>query len=372
MKSLLRFNLDFAPTTGAVAARALTLMLASAALALSCKGPPTSAAAQTAEPAPVTVQTAPVTEVEVPATLRLTGTLRGYQEVDLAANAAGRVTSTSVERGDFVNKGQTVAKLDVRAAALTANEARVQVESARAQEEQARKECERYEQLRQKSAISDLEYDKIMTQCRTLPLTVQAASARASLAAQNVGDGVIRAPFAGVVMERYVEVGQYVRQDSRVISLVSLDPLRLELTVPEAEVAKVREGAPVTFRVAAHPDRTFQGKIRFIAGAVRSTTRDLVVEALVENPDRALKPGMFADVELTLGTRKLPAIPKSAILDRDGQAHAFFVIDNQLEERVLALGAEAGDLRSVVDGARVGERVVSADVAKLSNGQRVR
>ena len=348
------------------------LALVSVLLAVACKAKQEGAAVKVAEAPPTAVQSATVMEIEVPATLRLTGSLRGEREVDLAANAAGRVTATSTERGAFVEKGQILAKLDVRAAALSANEARVQVANARAQEEQARKECERYEQLRQKSAISDLEYDRVMTQCRTLPLTVEAASVRASLAAQNVGDGIIRAPFEGVVIERYVEVGQYVRQDSRVVSLVSLHPLRLELTVPEAEVAKVQQGADVTFYVAAYPGRAFNGKIRYISGAVRATTRDLVVEALVDNVDKALKPGMFAEVDLTLGTHKMPGIPKTAVVQRDGQAHAFIVIDGQLEERVLSLGPSAGDQVGVLEGVKAGEKIAVAEVAKLSNGQRVR
>lgn len=321
---------------------------------------------------PVAVQTAPVTEVEVPVTLRLSGTLRGNQETDLAANAAGRVLSTMVERGASVAPGQVIAKLDVRAAALSAVDARAQADSARAQEAQARAECTRYEQLKAKGAISDLEYDQKMAQCRTLPLSVEAASARARLAAQNVGDGIIRAPFAGVVTERQIEVGQYVRQDTRVATLVSLDPLRLELAVPESEVSKVKLDAEVRFTVAAFPNQQYRGKIRFVSGALRSTTRDLVVEALVQNPDKTLLPGMFADVELTTGTRKLPSVPRSAMLERDGQAHAFAVVDGRLEERLLSLGPAAGDRASVLKGVVLGDQVALPPLDKLSNGQRVR
>jgi membrane fusion protein, multidrug efflux system len=222
----------------------------------------------------------------VPRTLRLTGTLRGDREADLAANASGRVLKTAVERGAQVKPGQVLATLDVRAASLSAAEARAQADSVRAQEEQAHGECARYEQLKQKGAISDLEYQQKITQCRTLPLSAQAATARAALAAQNVGDGVIRAPFAGVIAERFIEVGQFVRQDSKVVSIVSLDPIRLELAVPEAEAAKVREGAELSFSVAAHPGQRFLGQVRFVSGVVRRATRDLVVEAVVDNRER--------------------------------------------------------------------------------------
>jgi RND family efflux transporter MFP subunit len=153
---------------------------------------------------------------------------------------------------------------------------------------------------------SQAEYDRISDQCRTTPLSVTASEARAHAAALVVGDGVIRAPFAGVVTERYVEVGQYVRQDTKVVALVDLDPLRLEFTVPEASLAAVKEGNKVTFTVSAYPDRSFDGTVKYVGAAVREATRDLVTEAIVPNADKFLRPGMFASVLLETGTEKTP------------------------------------------------------------------
>jgi RND family efflux transporter MFP subunit len=353
--------------------RYTALALLCAALPLSaCNRPANAESDAGTEQKPVPVTSAAVTEVEVPVTLRLSGTLRGNQETDLAANAAGRVLATLVERGAQVSPGQVLAKLDVRAASLSAAEARAQADSAHAQEAQARAECARYDQLKAKGAISDLEYDRTMSQCRTLPLSAQAASARARLAAQNVGDGIIRAPFGGVVTERQIEVGQYVRQDSRIVTLVSLDPLRLELAVPESEVSKVKIDADVSFTVAAFPGQRYHGKIRFVSGALRSTTRDLVVEALVQNPDKTLLPGMFADVELTTGTRKLPGVPKASLQMRDGQARVFAVAGGRLEERLLSLGPVAGDRVGVLKGVVIGDQVALPPFEGLENGRRVR
>ena len=353
--------------------RLATIAVACAIFGISgCNRPASADVDAGAQQPPVVVKTAAVIEIEVPVTLRLSGTLRGNQETDLAANAAGRVLATLVERGAAVKPGQVIAKLDVRAASLSAMEARAQAESVHAQQSQAQAECSRYDQLKAKGAISDLEYDRITTQCRTLPLSAEAASARARLAAQNVGDGIIRAPFAGVVTERQIEVGQYVRQDTRVVTVVSLDPLRLELAVPESEVSKVKMDAEVRFTVAAFPEQRYLGKIRFISGALRSTTRDLVVEAVVPNPDKTLLPGMFADVELTTGTRKLPGVPKVAIQTREGQAHAFALVGGRLEERLLSLGPEAGDRVSVLKGAAVGDQMALPPFEGLANGQRVR
>jgi membrane fusion protein, multidrug efflux system len=355
--------------------RSLPLVL-SAAFALlplaACKGKTADAAAGVKEEPAVQVQTEVATSIEVPRTLRLTGTLRGDRETDLAANANGRVLSTTVERGQQIKPGQVLAKLDTRALALSAADARAQVDSIRAQEAQAKGECEKYEQLKARGAVSDLEYQQKITQCRTLPLNVQAASARAALAAQNVGDGVIRAPFAGVVTERYVEVGQYVRQDSRVVTIVSADPLRLQITVPESQVASVKEGASVTFAVAAYPDRRFEGKVRFVSGALRSTTRDLVAEAIVPNPERLLIPGMFADVELTVGSQKAASVPLRATREADEQTRVYVVAAGRLEERIVALGPKVGDRVAIVAGVKEGEQVVVSELAGLTNGRKVR
>jgi membrane fusion protein (multidrug efflux system) len=328
--------------------------------------------APASEATAVSVQTEEVTLLAVPRTLRLTGSLRGNRETDLAANANGRVLFTSLERGAQVTPGQVLARLDVRAATLSAAEARAQADSAQATNEQARVECERYETLKQKGAISDLEYQQKITQCRTLPLSAQAASARAALAVQNVGDGLIRAPFAGIVAERFIEVGQFVRQDSRVATLVSVDPIRLELAVPEAEVGRISEGAEVRFGVAAHPERRFTAKVRFVSGVVRRSTRDLVVEALVENHDRQLMPGMFADVELTVGSQSLPSVPKKSLLLADDQQRVFVVAEDRLEERVVALGPSFGERVAVTRGVKLGDRVVVSELTALGNGQSVR
>ncbi len=351
----------------------LVSSLACAALPLvACKGKTADAAAGAKEEPAIEVKTEAVVAIDVPRTLRLTGTLRGDREADLAANANGRVLATMVERGEQIKPGQILAKLDTRALALSAADARAQVESIRAQEEQAKGECEKYEQLKARGAISDLEYQQKITQCRTLPLNVQAASARAALAAQNVGDGVIRAPFAGVVTERFVEVGQYVRQDSRVVTIVSADPLRLQITVPEAQVASVKEGAAVSFTVAAYPNKRFEGKVRFVSGALRSSTRDLVAEAIVANPDRALIPGMFADVELAVGSQKSASVPASALREADEQTRLFVVTAGRLEERIVALGPRAGDRVAIARGVKEGEQVVVSDLTGLANGRKVR
>ena len=131
--------------------------------------------------------------------------------------------------------------------------------------------------------------------------------------------------------------------------------MRLEFTVPEANLGSVaKEGGTLTFSVPAYPDRTFSGTVRFVGAAVRETTRDLVAEAVVDNPDRLLKPGMFATVALITGELPELVLPKSALVDKDGSTHVFAVADGRLEERVVQIGVAKGDLVAIERGVEAG------------------
>jgi membrane fusion protein, multidrug efflux system len=347
----------------------LGVTLALASLATACKhksDPPPPP-----PPAPIAVNTAAVTSVDAPITLRLTGTLRGQRETELAANVSGRITSLKVERGQRVAKDELIAQVDASAAALALAEARVAVATSKTQQDISQVDCTRYEQLKAKGAVTDIEYDQVTAKCKTAPLDLQAAQARQSIAAKNVGDGRIRSPFAGIVTDRYVEVGEYVQPSSRVVSIAQVADLRLEFSLPEQNYPDVKVGESVVFRVAAYGEELFSGTVSHIAGAVRDT-RDVLVEASVTNADGRLLPGMFADVELTVGHEPLPSVPKTAVFEANGKLNVFAVKDGALEQRVLQPGPELGDRLSVRRGVVTGEAVVAQYKPELKNGQPVK
>lgn len=357
-------------------------LLFSCLLALAgCKpsAAPTKAQAEPT-PAAVHVSATAVTPVESPRVLRLTGVLRGARETDLAANVAGRVSQVFVERGTAVKQGTVLAQVDMKSASLALAEAKVQVANSQTQEAINRADCARYEQLKAKGAATDLEYDQVTAKCKTAPLNVEAARAREAIAAKNMGDGAIRAPFSGVIAERFVEAGEYVQASSKVASIVQVEELRLEFSVPEANWPDLKQGADVVVRVSAYGDAAFHGKVSHIAGAVRET-RDVLVEATVPNADHRLLPGMFADVALITGQRTLPSVPKTAVFEQNGKQNVFVVKDGRLEQRVLQIDvegaahapasvSEAGRL-PVLRGLEVGEQVVATYAKELSNGQAV-
>ncbi|HVY47238.1 MAG TPA: efflux RND transporter periplasmic adaptor subunit [Minicystis sp.] len=316
----------------------------------------------------VHVETADVREQTMPRTIPVTGTLHGQRQTDLAADANGKVLETLVERGAQVKKGDVIAKLDVRAAAAAAAEAHANVAVAKAQAESAERDCERYRGLLAKHAITQAEFDRAADACKTDPLAVRAAEARAHAASLNVTDGTIRAPFNGYVAERQVDVGQYVHPDTKVATVVELDPLRLEITVPEIELAAVKPGVAITFTVAAFRGKTFEGTVKFVSPAVREATRDVVAEAEVPNPDHALLPGMFAEGRLAVGEEKDPVVPKAAVTEREDHQVVFAVVAGHIEERLVQLGATKGDDVAVRRGVKPGEKVVLHPDTKLWNG----
>jgi membrane fusion protein, multidrug efflux system len=318
----------------------------------------------------VSVTTTAVTPVDTVRTLRLTGTLRGQRETDLAANVAGRITKIDAERGQPIAKGALIAQADVKAAALALTEARVAVQVSKTQEVINQADCARYEQLKAGGAVTPLEYDQVTAKCKTAPLNREAAQARESMAAKNVGDGAIRAPFAGVITERYVEVGEYVQASSRVVSIAQVDELKLEFSLPEQNFPDVKIGAAVDFRVGAYGNEVFTGKVTRVSGAVRET-RDVLVEAHVKNADNRLLPGMFADIELAVGKEALPSVPKSATFDANGKVNVLVVTGGALEQRVLQPGPAVNERVSVRRGVVLGERVVAKYEPALKNGQRV-
>ena len=342
-----------------------------ASLAVGCKRAGATAPEPVHKEVPVEVATEAVSPVDTPRSLRLTGTLRGARETDLAANVAGRIISIGIERGQTIAKNALIAQVDVRSASLALSEAKVAVQNSKLQSSINQADCARYEQLKAGGAVTDLEYDQVTAKCKMAPLNLEAAEARQSIAAKNVGDGAIRAPFGGVVTERFVEVGEYVQASSRVVSIAEVSELKLEFSLPEQNFPNVKVGADVSFRVAAYADQRFSGKVSHISGAVRET-RDVIVEALVKNPDGKLLPGMFTEVELSIGHEPLPSVPKSAAFEGNGKLNVLVVKDGALEQRVLQAAPAVGDRIPVRRGVELGEKVVRTYAPGLKNGQPVK
>lgn len=349
------------------------LMLLLAAAAVSCKreAPPAEKSAAIADDQPISASTVKVETKPMPRYVTLTGSLVADSTSSVAADVTGKVLSVLVDRGSVVKAGAVLVVLDKRSATIRSREASANVELARSQAELARQECARADGLLATGALGKADYDRVKSQCQTSTQSVEAAQARQEAALQTLGDAVIKAPFGGVVTEKLVNVGEYVQSQTQVVRLVKSDPIRLQLNVPEALLGNVSPGAPVELQVSAFPDQWWSGTLRYFSAALRERSRDLLVEALVPNPEQKLRPGMFALARLPLPKADSLVVPLAAARI-DGDLSRLFVNHaGTLEERIVELGAREGDLVEVRKGVSAGELVVSPFPKEAKDGARI-
>jgi membrane fusion protein, multidrug efflux system len=317
---------------------------------------------------PIRVASVAAATESVPRVIPVTGTLKASAESAVAANANGRISRTLVERGSVVAKGAPLVVLDQRMASLSAAEARANLEGIRSQKQLADSTCERNRRLFQRHIITAEEFEKADSICQVQSHSLAAAQSRQRQATVSLTDAIVRAPFAGVVLERLVNVGEYVAASTKIVELVQNDPVRLELVAGEQDAAAVRVGQAVTFEVKAMPGQSFAATVRYVAPALREATRDLVFEAISPNADGRLKPGMFATAWLEAGTESTVVVPRSALW-KSGETMRVFVIKNgHLEERVVHVGRDLDGRTAVKTGVAAGERIVREPGGQLKDG----
>jgi len=345
--------------------------LFAALLLVACKKPDEAGQATAkAAPAPVKVPLVAATEAATPDVLTLTGTVVPNWRAEVTADTAGKVLNVLVERGQRVKLGQAVVSLDVRTAALSQREAQANLEAARAQRALADTECTRTKSLLDKGAITREEYDRQETQCTSALQSVSAAEARAQMMAKNVGDGQVHAPFDGIVTERDVSPGEWVNPGKPLFTLVDDNPLRIELSVPEAAVRFLKLGEDVDVTAVAFPDKTFHASVTRV-GAEIGRSRALVVEATLDK-GTDLVPGMFAEASIKIGEQKRPVIPKEAAVKRGKTWHVFVDNKGELEDRIVQLGAKpSADQLSIVQGVSVGDKIAAKVTDQIVDGLKV-
>ena len=355
---------------------------------------------------PISVSLVAAQERPLPTTLDVTGTLMADAQTDIASEIEQRVVEISVERGQYVSAGQIVARMDdqdaknlLREAEATEGQIRErlglgngqafdplktpEVQQARAAMERAEADHKRFVQLVEEGAVSRAEhdlrradflatkaqYETTVNQMRQLYQSLLAQKVRVAMGRKAVEDTIIRAPWSGVIAEKAANVGRYTKKGDRIATIVRVDPLRIELTIPEGAVAAVRKGQRVAFSVQSHPDRQFEGAIAYVGPAVRADSRALVVEAIVPNPKALLQPGLFATarIELPAG-RPSVMVPTAAVKGEGGVFKLFVAKNDRAEARIVQIGREAGASVEILRGLGAGERVVSPQVAGLADG----
>ncbi|MCC6559537.1 MAG: efflux RND transporter periplasmic adaptor subunit [Polyangiaceae bacterium] len=404
---------------GSTHARGLAAALALiAALAPACKrggeagASPEAAATAKARPS---VRFAGAESRPLAQTLDISGTLAADETSEVAAQANGVVVQIAVDVGARVKKGDALVVLDARNAQLQSSAASAAVSQARAKlalregenpaarkldpdqvpevraakqaKDLAQAEADRIKKLYDQGAVPSATWDEARTRAETAAAQYEAAvngvnatvaaltsaQAQAGLASKALSDTTVRAPFDGAVAERRISVGEFAGIGRVVAVVVKDNPLRLRIDVPEADIARVEIGKPVEVSVAAYPGVRFPGTIKRIAASLKAASRTLLVEAEIDNSEGKLRPGLFAQGELSLGGEARPAIlvPEAAIGSSGSSERVFVRAGDRVIEKLVKRGRKVGGMVEVIGPVAAGDEVAIDEIDELADSVEV-
>jgi len=319
--------------------------------------------AKTMLPPPETIAAAVVQPEKWPDSLTAVGSVSADQGVTVAPEISGTVSEIDFESGAEVKQGDLLLRLD------TALE-EAQLRASEAQAELARLTAERTQKLLADKTVSQSELDNANAAWKQ-------AEANADAIRATIDKKTIRAPFAGRLGIRLVNLGEQLDVGKPIVSLQSLTPVYADFSLPQQDLEKLQTGLKVRVTTDAYPDKKFEGELTAINPALDATTRSVNLRAKFANADQLLRPGMFVNVEVELpGSEDVLVIPSTAVLSAP-YGDAVYLIESQttngvtsliVHQKIIRTGRALGDFTSVESGLQVGDHVVSAGLSKLHNG----
>jgi membrane fusion protein (multidrug efflux system) len=319
-------------------------------------------------PPPETVTSSIVKADSWETALTAIGTLNAVQGVTVASELPGKVVNIAFEAGNAVKKGDVLIKQD------TSSE-EAQLPGALAQVNLTRLNLERAEQLLAKGMIARVDRDNAVA-------NADQAKALADNIRATISKKTVRAPFSGHLGIRQVNLGQLLREGDPIVTLQSLDPIYVDFTLPQQQFSMVHRGHSVRVTSDALPGVNIEGRVTAISPEVDADTRNIKVEATVNNKGQKLRPGMFVNVRVGLPAKQaVLAIPATAVLYAPFGDSVFVIEEAKkvkdgkdvkvLRQQFIRLGQKQGDFVAVTSGLKEGENIVSTGVFKLRNGQSV-
>lgn len=344
-------------------ARRSRLVLALAAVATSaCARADASSTGNTDTTAAVPVVVQTVTPSTRAWSTTASGIVQANTSVDIAFQVPGKVVAVGPEEGQSVRAGQEIAALDPI-------DYRLAVEQASAQSDRAARDRDRNQPMLASGGIAPADMDRLESGARQ-------SAAAAALAKKRLSDTRLSAPISGIVSHRAIEIGATVAAGQPAFTIVDLDPVRVRVGVPEADVGHIAEGAAATVRIPALAS-SFAGRVSLIGVVADPTTRSYTVEIAVPNPARRLRAGMVAEATITTGqTTTATVLPARAVVN-DGGVNGTtiaYVLDRdgaRVHARRVTTGAARGDSLEIASGIATGDRVVVAGQQRLRDGTRV-
>lgn len=348
------------------------------------------------EPVPQGVTEVPMVEVvkvhrsTVDRWTEVPGNVLPQQAVRITPKVPGKIEAIYVKEGDWVKKGEPLVKLDqtdfliaLEKAKSSFQKAQAQLEQARLSLEDRRRDYQRAKALFEERVISQQEYEKAEValkaseaQYQLAKAQLEEASAALKQAETELRESLIRAPFSGVVTQRFVDPGQraYTVPPTEILELVDNTRVKVLLDLPERDLPKVKQGAAVRVLPDALPGKEFLGRISALYPKVDPVTRTFRVEVVLDNPKGELKPGMFVKARVFLGREETLFVPREAVVRMigTGKEYCFVVIGGKARHREVVTGERFGEKVEVLEGLSEGEEVVVSGQEKLRSGMPVR
>ena len=319
------------------------------------------------QPPPEAVTSIVTQREQWPASMTAIGTIEAVHGVMVSADLPGTVARINFDSGKAVREGEILVELDTR-------QERAQLASLEAQRDLAKVNFGRMQELVNAGVISRMDYDQATAQQKATEANV--AEIRATIDRKT-----IRAPFSGILGIRKVNLGQYLPAGSPVVSNQSLNPIYVNVGVPQQAAAQVHVGRKLRVTTEDVAGKVFAGSVTAIDSEVDPTTRNIQVQATLSNPEGKLRPGMFVQVEMPLGaSRSVIALPASAINYAPYGDSVFVITDLKdptgktyrgVRQQFVKVEGARGDQVAVISGLNPGEEVVTSGVFKLRNGAAV-
>jgi len=319
------------------------------------------------QPPPEAVTSIVTQREQWPASMTAIGTIEAVHGVMVSADLPGTVARINFDSGKAVREGEILVELDTR-------QERAQLNSLEAQRDLAKVNFGRMQELVNAGVISRMDYDQATAQQKATEANV--AEIKATIARKT-----IRAPFSGILGIRKVNLGQYLPAGSPVVSNQSLNPIYVNVGVPQQAAAQVHVGRKLRVTTEDVAGKVFAGSVTAIDSEVDQTTRNIQVQATLSNPEGKLRPGMFVQVQMPLGaSRAVIALPASAINYAPYGDSVFVITDLKdpkgktyrgVRQQFVKVEGSRGDQVGVISGLNPGEEVVTSGVFKLRNGAAV-
>lgn len=331
--------------------RATTALLV---LCVACGGEP-EAPARGGPPSAIPVEVAVAFTDTVVDAIVATGEIQAMERIELRPDVEGRVVEFLVREGSAVARGTPLLKIDDA-------ELRAQVARATADRDLARQALERTTLLFAEKAAAAADLERAEASARS-------AQAALDLLSLRLERTLVRAPFAGMIGQRLVSLGDYVTSQSRLLTLQTVSPARINFAVPERYASVLRVGQEVLFQVAALSGRSFTARVDFVDPVVTLPGRTITVKGITANPGAVLQPGMFLEARLATATRNAATVvPEDAVVPTAGAAYIWVLRDSVVTRREVELGVRSPGFVEVRRGVDVGESVVVGGLERLVEG----